>query len=200
MIWPNDPSSATWPTGRHDCNGDARIVEMFPTGKTDKSWKPLVGGDAAAAHRVLAALLHDPRQAMKLATANLRPAPALDRSRIQKAIDQFADSDFATREKASAALTAEGSAINSILRAALEKATDAEVRQRLQRVLTDIERSPGQLNPEERIALRGVELLERLETYIRWLKERATLATYSALADRVRTGRAKTQQVREKQA
>jgi Polysaccharide deacetylase len=36
----------------------------------------------------------------------------------------------------------------------------------------------------------GTELLGRLERYIEWLKERATLATYETLAERVRVGRA----------
>jgi hypothetical protein len=122
-------------------------------------WADLGGADGARAYRAVWRLgAAGPRGAAFL-EGRLKDTPAPEEGRIARLVAGLDSEDFATREKASAALEALGAGAEPALRQALEGNPSAELRRRAQRLLQRLgptaERpSPGLLR------LRVVEALE----------------------------------------
>jgi hypothetical protein len=87
----------------------------------------------------------------------LKSAVVIDAEKIAPWVRQLESDEFAQREKASQALAGLGPAAETTLREALGKARSPEVRQRLERVLEELEAGHGRLG-------RAVEVLEMIGT------------------------------------
>ncbi len=97
-------------------------------------------------------------RAVALLGERLKPPPSPAAEAITQLIGELDDNDFATRERASAALTEAIEAAAPALRRALDGNPSAEQRRRLKQLLADLERG----GPEQRRRLRAVRLLEEI--------------------------------------
>jgi WD40 repeat protein len=88
---------------------------------------------------------------------DLKPAGVIDAEKIAGWVRQLDSDEFAQREKASQALADLGTAVETTLREALDKARSQEVRRRLEQVLE------GQQKEHRRLG-RALEVLEMIQT------------------------------------
>jgi hypothetical protein len=124
-------------------------------------WDDFAGPDGAKAHRAMWAFAEAPDAAIPLLRERLRlPAPA-DPARVGKLIAELDDARFAVRSAAQAALAKLGPAAAAPLRAAVAKATSAEQRDRLTKLLDDI---AGAARPAEIRNRRAVTVLTWIGT------------------------------------
>jgi WD40 repeat protein len=125
-------------------------------------WKSLASEDAGEAHRAIWELIADPEGTSKFLDEKLQAAKAPDAALLSSCIDRLSAPAFADREKAASELGAFGDAILTQLRSARGKAADAELRERLDRLIRELERpavAGGRLQQ-----VRAVEVLEALGT------------------------------------
>ena len=123
-------------------------------------WDDLAGGDAAKAYRAVWTLALA-RPGVALLRKRLPPAappPAEALRRLDKLVLELDSDDFATRERASAALEKLGDAAEPLLKKAIQDPRSAEVQRRAERVLSRL-RAPAE-RPEVLRTLRTVEALE----------------------------------------
>ncbi|HEY8503550.1 MAG TPA: sigma factor-like helix-turn-helix DNA-binding protein [Gemmataceae bacterium] len=124
----------------------------------EAAWNNLASGDAGTAYRAILALAADPRGAAFLRD-RVKPAVAAPADQVRRFIRDLDSPEFATRERAAAALEKLGDAADTQLRAALKGDLSSEQRRRIEGVLGEprlTESDPGRLR-----ALRCVEVLER---------------------------------------
>lgn len=95
--------------------------------------------------------------------ARLSPAAAPDAKRVGALLAQLADDEFRRRQAAAAQLARLGNSIAGELREAANNSPSAEVRARCRDLLTRAEH-PFTDDPAELLALRGIQLLERLKS------------------------------------
>jgi hypothetical protein len=144
---------------------DARPPAALTNKERDELWKALAGPDAAQAQRALARLVAAPGPAVTWLGERLKPGRKPDAAlekRLRELIAQLDDDEFAKREKATEELEKLGGAAGPALRAALDKAPSAEMRQRLERLLGRLTKSGD--DPEKLRTLRAVEALELINT------------------------------------
>jgi len=127
----------------------------------DNLWTSLASEDGGRAYAAVWVLGSAGEQAVALLGGRLLPVMA-DSARVARLIAELDDDDFATRERASAALAASGEAAAAALRAALEGGPSAEARRRLERLVQGLKE--GSLPADVVRGVRGVEVLEQVGT------------------------------------
>jgi WD40 repeat protein len=125
-------------------------------------WDDLAGADAARAARAVRRLQGDPERAVAALGERVRPVAA-DERQVARLVADLGSEDFATREKAQAALEAlGGAALRPLERAAADDRADVETRRRAAAVVAQLLRR--QDTPDGWRERRGVEALERIGT------------------------------------
>lgn len=124
-------------------------------------WQDLAGADAARTHLAVWAWFFAPGQAVPLLRDRLRPT-RFDAGRCARHLADLDSNDFATRERAAAALANMGRPAEESLKRALDDKPSPEARKRLEQLLKNLEE--GVLSAEEVRAERGVEVLEQIGT------------------------------------
>ena len=125
-------------------------------------WNDRAGEDASAAYRTQWALVRAPRQAASFLAEKVRPAPAADATQVARLLADLDSDDFDVRERATDRLRSLQQPAVPFLKKALEATNSAEVRQRLERLLTDAEEPWS--SPERLRDLRAVHCLAMLGT------------------------------------
>jgi len=122
----------------------------------------LAGEDAGRAFDAVAALAGAPQKAVPLLRERVKPAAAVAAKHVEKLIADLDSDDFATRDRASAALKKVGPPAAAALKKALAGKPSAEVRRTGEELL----RLAGDAGPsgDDLQALRAVEALERMAT------------------------------------
>jgi Tol biopolymer transport system component len=128
-------------------------------------WRTLGGDDAGAAYTALGTLVGAGDAAgVRWIKGKLKsaagPAKAATPEQIARMIADLDDDDYEVREKASAGLRTLDRTAEAPMRKALTETKSAEVRQRLERLLERLDRTT--IPPEELLAIRAVEVLERV--------------------------------------
>jgi hypothetical protein len=124
-------------------------------------WADLAGEDAARAYRAIGGLAADPRRALALLRANLKPAAGPDLKRVDRCLADLDSDDYATRTKATEELARLGAAAEPALKKALAGERSAEVRRRLDELLARLKAK--ELPVAVLRQVRAVEVLERLD-------------------------------------
>lgn len=127
-----------------------------------KLWDDLASDDAGAAYQAIAVLAAAPGQAVPMLQEKLRPAPAPDLKLVAQWIADLDSQNFATRQKATAALESLAELAEPHLRLALEKPASLEAAQRIGGLLESIAARP--LVATKLRDLRAVEVLEFIGT------------------------------------
>jgi WD40 repeat protein len=125
-------------------------------------WDDLSGTDAARAYRAMAELARRPEQAEGLLKARFAARPGMNAEQLARLIADLDDDNFKTRENASKELANRGRLAEGALRKAVEGKLSTEARRRVQDLLDKLEGKAE--DPEQRLLLRTVEVLERLGT------------------------------------
>jgi WD40 repeat protein len=120
------------------------------------------GEDARKAHLAMNALAGAPEQALALLKTRLQPVVPLSEKEIAAFTAALESEKFAVREAASRRLEAMEDLDESWLRKLLAAKPSLEVRRRVEQILGRRDQHP--VSARERMALRGVELLERTAT------------------------------------
>ena len=129
-------------------------------GELDKLWMDLKSRNAEHAFRSLWTLVRAPRQATAYLAKVLQPVPAPDLQRIANLVRDLSDKRFAVRLQATNEIRKLDELAEAALREALRANPELEPRQRIERLLGELE----QLSPEKVRELRAVEALERMHT------------------------------------
>jgi RNA polymerase sigma factor (sigma-70 family) len=128
--------------------------------EVDDLWADLSGEDAAKAHRAIWTLAAAPRQALPLFQQHLKPAaaPTADvREQFTQLLADLDSDEFVTRQKTDAKLKKLEPAVEPLARQALQGNLSVEVRRRVERLLSRIEKE------EEAGWIRTVRVLESVE-------------------------------------
>jgi WD40 repeat protein len=124
------------------------------------AWANLLDADGAAVQRGIWSLVAQPKTALPLLRAGLKPVARGQEERVARLIKDLDDDNFKVRAKAWRELEAIGEPAVKALREAL-KSSSAEVRDRAEQLLEKVqgkERSPEQLRQ-----VRALEVLEHLD-------------------------------------
>jgi RNA polymerase sigma factor (sigma-70 family) len=127
----------------------------------DDLWEALSSAAAARADGAVWALVAAPGQSVPLLEERLRPVAAADGRRVAGLIAGLDSEQFQERSEAAAGLEKLGEAALPGLRKALASRPSPEVRRRLEELL---EKLADPASPTALRALRGVEVLEHLDT------------------------------------
>jgi RNA polymerase sigma factor (sigma-70 family) len=124
-------------------------------------WNDLAGDDASRAYATIWKLTEGPPDgALAFFAQRLKPTIRVDAKEVAKLIVELNDDSFEVRENASKALEKLGSAIEPLLRQALEKNPSPETKRRLEALLA--RPATRVASTESRRRLRAMEVLERL--------------------------------------
>jgi RNA polymerase sigma factor (sigma-70 family) len=127
-------------------------------------WSHLAEDDAARAYQIIRRLSAAPREPVAFLREKLKPVAAVDVKRVAQLIADLDAEDFAVRERATQELETLGEAAADACRKALEAASSAESRRRLERLVSKQAREMGTLSPERLRTLRALGILERAGT------------------------------------
>jgi RNA polymerase sigma factor (sigma-70 family) len=136
-------------------------------------WDALAHLDARAAFQAQGRFLAKPDKAVAWLAARVSPVVWPDPAGVKALIADLDADDFATRERATAALKEHGVAAAAALREVVAKSSSVEARRRAEGLLQELER--GFIPPRELRALRAVEVLE-------WIATKETRAHLAELA------------------
>jgi len=125
-------------------------------------WGRLALKDAVRGQRAVWQLAAAPAQTLPYLHKYLRPVEPLKPEHLAKLVSDLDDEAFPVRQKASAALEKLGEQAEVALRRHMEKKLPLEVQQRVEKLLEKMERPD--LPPDRVQALRGIEVLERIDT------------------------------------
>lgn len=123
-------------------------------------WSDLAGADASRAYQSMSALLYSPEQTVAWIKKKLAPIAGPDQQRLARLLTQLDDPQFVVRDKASQELDALGELAAPALMGVLKKGESLELRGRVERLLRKLD----ELTPDQRRAVRAVEVLEELAT------------------------------------
>jgi hypothetical protein len=159
------------PDGRTvlSCSDDltALLWDLRPT--PDKQRKPDVlwanlAGEPVRAYQALWALVDDPKTCCALLRRRMGPIKRTGSPRdARRLVVQLDSEDFQQREAASRALASMGELVEEALRSALMKAESAEVRRRLNDLLTRLQGGPTADDLRELRAVHALELCATAE-------------------------------------
>jgi WD40 repeat protein len=139
----------------------ARLLSESPGEQSLAAWwADLAGEDAGRAYAAVWRLTEAGEAAVPFLARHLRPTSAADPKKVRQLIEDLDSDAFDVRERASRQLAELGSAAEPALRQALGKDPSAEVKRRLEALLS---RPTGFDNsPDARRCLRAVQVLERI--------------------------------------
>ena len=133
-----------------------------PVPRVADAWGRLASADADEAFRAQAALRAAPAACVEALRRELPPAVAPPAEKVARLLKDVADKRFAVRERATNELAALGDVVGPALAAARKATTDADVEERLRKLLDALEAPPTL--PERLRELRAVEAVEGLRT------------------------------------
>jgi WD40 repeat protein len=143
---------------------DVRFPGKTPPAVAEKDfdhlWTDLASRDGKVAHETICALLAEPALALKMIKQRLHSFSTMDASRMAQALDDLDHDRFPVREKATHDLAQLGELAEPFLRDRLENRPSAEVRRRVQLLLSRLDNTS--IPPEHLRALRALEVLERI--------------------------------------
>jgi dipeptidyl aminopeptidase/acylaminoacyl peptidase len=128
----------------------------------DGLWTTLADEDASKAYQAIGALVAAPEQAVSVAKKHLRPASIPNPEVVNRWIADLDSNTFAVRQKANSELAKMGEQAGPSLRQGLAGKPSPEVRQRLERLLSDIER-PSTESIRDLRAFEALELIGNTE-------------------------------------
>jgi WD40 repeat protein len=134
----------------------------LPPAALERLWHDLGSDDAHRAYRAVRELLIAPEQALPWLRTHLHPTPPVSPNRLANLLRELDAPRFAVRQHAAAELAELGELAEPALRQAVAGRPTPEVRRRLEQLLTRVRRRRGELTPEQRQAVRAVEVLEHL--------------------------------------
>ncbi len=148
-----------WPVILWDLAGPS---ELQPASSTDhvQIWHDLLNPDSAAAYRAARRLTRAPQSAVEFLQTKLKPAAEPDHEMLAQTIANLGAPAFSTRQQASKDLRDMGELVSGNLTQALETTESAEVRQRIERLLKQLDKP----NSESVRCLRAIEILEWIGT------------------------------------
>jgi len=164
--------------------GKKPLKKDLPAARLAQLWKDLTDPDPCRANPAVWTLVAASRQSVPLLKARLRPVIFReDQKRIARLIKELDDEDFNVREHASDELEKMGQAAVRMLRLALEKPSSAEVRHRIEHILSHLRMRGSPPSPEELRTARAIRVLEQIGTVAarRVLKRLASGAAESDL-------------------
>jgi WD40 repeat protein len=164
------PDGKTLVTGSRDTTGlvwDLSKLAVHDKQQTvdanlEKRWKELAGDDARAAFEAIHALAGLPAPSVVFLKEHVPPAAAVDAAKVAQLIADLDNDRFDVRKQASADLEKLGEPVIPALRQALEGDPSAEVRKRIEALLTKTSRNAPR--GEALRSLRAVEVLETIGT------------------------------------
>jgi WD40 repeat protein len=130
--------------------------------KLTRCWNDLSGTDAARAYRAMAELARRPDQAEGLLKDKFAASPRMNAEQLARLIADLDDNNFKTRENASRELANRGRLAEEALRKALDGKLSVEAKRRVRDLLDKLDGKAE--DPEQRLRLRTIEVLERLGT------------------------------------
>jgi RNA polymerase sigma factor (sigma-70 family) len=139
-------------------HGKPGATAAFTADEEDRLWKSLGAADAAGPFQALRELLQRPGPSLPLLGGRLKRLLALDEKAVRELVRNLDADDFATRRSSAAELETMVEEAEPLLRQELEKATSAEVRAQLERLLRLLE-TPGPERLRETRALEALELI-----------------------------------------
>lgn len=140
-------------------------VKQPDDGSLQSAWNALRGRDAEAAYRAMWTLIAGKDRSLKLIREGFRPSKKpIPVKRIRELIGKLGDAKFAVRQKASAALLKIGAPAEPQLRAALAKASELEVKRRIEVLLKFLTARLQRLSGEPLRRIRAIQALERIDT------------------------------------
>jgi RNA polymerase sigma factor (sigma-70 family) len=141
---------------------DVRPPRGAAKGSLADAWEALANSDARVGFQAQGRFLAEPGKSVEWFAARVtpvhRPAPA----RVKALIEDLDNSDFATRERATATLKEYGGFAMTALREVVAKSSSAEARRRAGDLLREMEN--GFIPPSELRTLRAAEVLEWIAT------------------------------------
>jgi RNA polymerase sigma factor (sigma-70 family) len=141
---------------------DVRPPRDAARGPLAEAWEALAHADAKRGFQAQGRFLAEADKAVEWLAARVRPVHQPDAARVKALIADLDTDDFATRERATAALQDHGALVAAALREVVAKSSSAEARRRAQGLLRELEN--GVIPPRELRALRAVEALEWIAT------------------------------------
>lgn len=135
--------------------------DEIPAAKDDpeRVWTDLASRGGITAYRAIWSLIDDPAAAVDMLKRKVSPAPPpLNGDAVLMLIAKLNDDDFATRERVSKQLVAEGRDILPLLQERWKNSQLPEQRRRLEEIMGHITSGPS--TPEEWRILRAVQALE----------------------------------------
>lgn len=125
--------------------------------KPDEVWEQLASKDAEKAWQAIGTLIQSPETAQALIGGKIKPAVSPDANKVQKWLKDLDSEEFSEREKATKELKLLGDAAEPYLRSALAGNPSAEVRTRIDTLLSQSQSSAFRITTG-----RALEVLERL--------------------------------------
>jgi hypothetical protein len=127
----------------------------------ERLWHDLSSDDAHQAYHAIRALLTAPaEQALPWLRTRLQPTRPVSPERLAGLLGDLDSRRFAVRQRATGELAVLGEVAEPALRRTAAGHLTPEVRRRVDDLLARLRRRRGQLTPEERQAVRAVEILE----------------------------------------
>jgi len=156
-----DTQVLLWDYTRRSPDGIWTTVKHTPV-QQGTLWTSLASDDAAEAHRAIWEMVADPEGTPRFLDGKLQPARLPEVDLLAKCIARLSSPAFPDREKATNELRSFGDMILPQLRAARKKTTDAELRERLDRIIQELEQPALANNQLQQV--RAVEVLETIGT------------------------------------
>ena len=122
----------------------------------------MAGEDAPRAYRAIRALAAAPQRASAWLRERLRPVVAPDPGRVARLLADLDSDNFVAREKATREVQDLGESAGLALRKALAERPSAEVRQRAEQLLAELDAPAA--SPQRLRVLRAIEALEAAGT------------------------------------
>jgi RNA polymerase sigma factor (sigma-70 family) len=155
----NDSTALVW-----DLTGGEELKRLLPNPvsreELPRLWSALAGDDAGKAYQAQLALRSSPGQVLPFLKEKLKPEAALDSQRLAQLIADLDSPRFVVRQEAMQDLQALGERAGSALTRALQGQPTLEMRQRLERLLSQLKTPVAA--PELLRSLRAVEALEQI--------------------------------------
>jgi hypothetical protein len=131
-----------------------------PMPGTHSPWEELSSWDGRRAYQAIGLLMGNPEDTVALLERHLRPAALSEEKELARLLQDLDSPEFATRERATAALQQAGEAARGSLESAARATESPEVRSRLKRVLQALR----PISTDKLRQIRAVQVLEYLDT------------------------------------
>jgi len=132
------------------------------TKELEPLWKELAGEDAAKAYRAIWSFVASPEQSVPFLRKHLEPARGPDQKRLTSLLADLDSPKYQVREKALQELAKLGELAEPGLKRVLEGKPSLEVRQRVERLLEQLQGTI--IAPDRLREIRAVEALEHIGT------------------------------------